>query len=232
MKKTIKFGIITVVLLLIGVLFAPKLWSSFSKKDAAKVGQERIAATEKPVVLKDGDIIFQVSQSDQCKAIQLATKSKYSHCGILFKENGQFYVYEAVQRVSKTPLENWIARGDNQHYVIKRLSNAESVLTNDVISQMKKECQKHLGKNYDMTFEWSDDRIYCSELVWKAYKNVADIEVGQLEQLQDFDLSHPIVQQKVKERYGHKIPLKETVISPAAIFNATNLETILSENNF
>src|SRR5437867_163185 len=23
---------------------------------------------------------------------------------------------------------------------------------------------------YDLTFEWSDDKIYCSELVWKVYE--------------------------------------------------------------
>ena len=33
------------------------------------------------------------------------------------------------------------------------------------------------NKDYDLYFEWSDDKIYCSELVWKIYKNGADIEL-------------------------------------------------------
>lgn len=38
--------------------------------------------------LQDGDIIFQTSQSSQSQAIQLVTKSKYSHMGIIFHKKG------------------------------------------------------------------------------------------------------------------------------------------------
>jgi hypothetical protein len=34
----------------------------------------------------------------------------------------------------------------------------------------------------------------------------------------------------MKERYGDKIPLEETVISPISIFNSKNLETVNTEN--
>lgn len=71
--------------------------------------------------IKEGDIIFQTSLSQQSKAIQLATKSKYSHCGIIFKEGSDFIVLEAVQPVKTTPLNKWIARGEDGKYVIKRL---------------------------------------------------------------------------------------------------------------
>ena len=55
--------------------------------------------------LKVGDIIFQSSNSGQSRAIQLATHSKYSHVGLIFNENDQWMVYEAVQPVCVTPLE-------------------------------------------------------------------------------------------------------------------------------
>jgi hypothetical protein len=42
----------------------------------------------------------------------------------------------------------------------------------------------------------------------------------------DFDLSHPVVQAKVRERFGDNIPLDETVVSPADIFNSPALETV------
>ena len=42
----------------------------------------------------------------------------------------------------------------------------------------------------------------------------------------DFDLSDPAVQQKLKERYGDRVPLDEIVISPAAIFAAADLATV------
>ena len=176
--------------------------------------------------LKDGDLIFQTSRSSQSKAIQLATNSQYSHCGIVFKEGNSFYVFEAVQPVKRTPLAEWIARGEKGEYVVKRLKNAEQTLTPEVLQKMKEIGKGFYGKNYDLAFEWTDEKIYCSELIWKIYQRATGIEIGNLEQLGDFDLSSKVVKQKIKERYGEKIPLDELVISPAALFESDKLVTI------
>jgi hypothetical protein len=93
---------------------------------------------------------------------------------------------------------------------------------------MKRVGQQFTGKNYDLAFEWSDDKIYCSELIWKVYQRGTGIEIGEVEKLSDFDLSNPAVRAKMIERYGDKIPMNETVISPAAIFNSKLLETVRS----
>ena len=178
--------------------------------------------------LQDGDIIFQTSSSPLSVAIQLATKSKYSHCGIIFKEKGAWYVYEAVQPVSITPLDQWIAHGDGGKFVIKRLGNAKQALTSSTINKMKQAGKQFMGKDYDGTFEWNDDRIYCSELVWKIYKTGVGIEVGKLKKLKDFDLSSQAVKAKLKEHYGNSIPLEEPVISPVAIFDSPLLVTVKS----
>ncbi|MBN8676675.1 MAG: YiiX family permuted papain-like enzyme [Chitinophagales bacterium] len=176
--------------------------------------------------LKNGDLIFQTSLSSQSKAVQLATRSVYSHCGIVFQENGKYYVFEAVQPVKRTPLQKWINRGENGTYVVKRLKNADQVLTPEVLRQMKQIAGGFAGKPYDLTFEWSDDRIYCSELIWKIYQRATGIEIGQLAQLKSFDLSAKPVQKKMKERYGEQIPWNEPVISPAAIFDSDLLVTV------
>jgi len=178
------------------------------------------------VELKDGDLIFQTSRSSQSKAIQLATNSQYSHCGIVFKEGNSFYVFEAVQPVKRTPLAEWIARGEKGEFVVKRLKNAEQTLTPEVLQKMKEIGKGFYGKNYDLAFEWTDEKIYCSELIWKIYQRATGIEIGNLEQLGDFDLSSKVVKQKIKERYGEKIPLDELVISPAALFESDKLVTI------
>ena len=179
--------------------------------------------------IRDGDLIFHTSLSRQSKAIQLATKSKYSHCGIIYKMDGQYCVFEAVQPVKTTPLDKWIARGKNGHYVIKRLKNADKVLTIEALEKMKREGKKFKGKDYDLTFEWSDDKIYCSELIWKIYQKATGIEIGKLEKLSDFDLTSEVVREKMKERYGDKIPMDEIVISPAKIFNSELLITVKSK---
>ena len=178
--------------------------------------------------IRDGDLIFQTSLSGQSKAIQLTTKSKYSHCGIIFKTNDQFYVFEAIQPVKTTLLDKWIARGKNRHYVIKRLKNADKILTIEALERMKREGEKFKGKDYDLTFEWSDDKIYCSELIWKIYQRATGVEIGKLEKLSDFDLASKVVREKMKERYGDKIPVNEIVISPAKIFDSELLITVKS----
>ncbi|HPM32829.1 MAG TPA: YiiX family permuted papain-like enzyme [Chryseolinea sp.] len=178
------------------------------------------------IQFQDGDIIFQISKSSQSKAIQLATNSKYSHMGILYSTNGEFNVYEAIQPVKLTPLKDWIKRGLDSHYVVKRLQNNKEILTNENVQKMKDLGETFTGKNYDLYFEWSDDRIYCSELVWKIYKEALDVEIGDLQKLSDFDLTNSIVKNKLAERYGSKIPLSEKVISPAAMFNSDKLLTV------
>lgn len=175
---------------------------------------------------QNGDIIFQTSKSRQSKAIQIATGSKYSHMGIIYKQGDDYFVYEAVQPVKLTPLNDWINKGENGHYVVKRIKNSENILTPEILAKMKQVGEKYSGKDYDLYFEWSDSRIYCSELVWKIYKEAVGLEIGKLEKLGDFNLTDKAVKQKLMERYGNNIPKDELVISPASMFNSEKLITI------
>ena len=178
--------------------------------------------------LQTGDIIFQTSQSDQSKAIQSATHSRYSHMGIIYVTGSEYAVFKAVQPVKLTTLDQWINRGKGRHYVVKRLAAATRVLTPETITRLKHTSEKYKGKDYDLYFEWSDDKIYCSELVWKIYKEVTGIEIGALQKLKDFDLTSEPVKAKMKERFGNHIPLKENVISPSAMFESNKLVTVLA----
>jgi hypothetical protein len=175
---------------------------------------------------KNGDIIFQTSRSSESLAIQRATKSKYSHMGIVYIKNGLPFVFEAIGPVMLTPLGDWVDRGYRGHYVVKRLWNAKERLTSKALERMLEVSKMFEGRHYDFYFQWSDDRIYCSELVWKIYKRALDIEVGELQKMGEFDLSDPLVQEKVRERFGDSFPKNETVISPAAIFESDLLVTV------
>ena len=223
MKKAIISFLIISLLIFAGLFVKNKFYGSNQLLEIAETEFSELSSNDE---LKDGDIIFQTSLSNQSRAIQLATKSKYSHCGIIYKSGNDFYVFEAIQPVTTTPLSKWIARGENGKYVIKRLKNAKAVLTPSNLKKMKEVGNEFKAKDYDLTFEWSDDKIYCSELIWKIYKRATGIEVGKLEKLSNFDLSNSAVKSKMKERYGAKIPLNETVISPAAIFDSDNLMTV------
>lgn len=176
--------------------------------------------------IKEGDIVFQNFPSGQSKAIELATHSVYTHCGIILKQDNELYVYEAVQPVKFTPLENWLARDKNCSYVLKRLKDSDKFLTEKVLKSMREIARQMKGKDYDGTFEWSDDRLYCSEIVWKIYKRTTGLEIGKLQKLKDFDLTDDRVKSKMKERYGDDVPYDEQVVSPAAIFDSELLFTV------
>lgn len=175
---------------------------------------------------KDGDIILQTSESEQCEAVRIATNSKFSHCGIIYIENGQTYVFEAVQPVKMTLLSEWIKQGKDNKFVVKRLKNADKVLTKSVVEKMKSYGKTMDNKDYDLYFEWSDEKIYCSELVWKIYKEGANIQLCPTKKLKDFNLKHPLVQQIMKQRYGSKIPYDEEVVAPSQLYDSELVETI------
>ncbi|RAK66012.1 YiiX family permuted papain-like enzyme [Hymenobacter edaphi] len=179
--------------------------------------------------LHEGDLIFHTSQSAQSRAIQLATHSPYSHCGLLLRQGGEWQVLEAVQPVRLTPLEEWIPRGQDGHFVVKRLRDADQALPYATLRKLKRAGLKYQGRDYDQFFGWSDERIYCSELLWKVYHEATGRRIGQLQKLREFDLSHPAVQQKMRERYGQRLPLDEPVISPASMFASPELRTVVEK---
>ena len=179
-----------------------------------------------PNNLHKGDIIFQVSKSNQSLAIQKATHSQYSHMGIIYILKGEIYVYEAVGPVKITPFKEWIARGEDHHYVVKRLKDWKNMLTEDNLLKMKESGDQFLDKPYDSYFDWSDDSIYCSELVWKIYHRALEIDIGELKTMGDFDLSSPEVQKLMKKRYPEGLPMDMAVISPADMFNSELLYTV------
>ncbi len=146
--------------------------------------------------------------------------------GIIFIENGSPFVYEAAGDVKYTPLQTWIERGEGGHYVIKRLSDVGSSLTPITLGRLRQVAKEFRGKPYDASFGWSDDEIYCSELVWKIYYRGLGVEIGHLQKLGDFDLSDELVRAKLQERYGTKIPLNEQVISPEEMFSSDLLITV------
>ncbi len=177
--------------------------------------------------VRDGDVIFHTSRSSQSVAIQRATGSKYSHMGLILHRKGRPYVFEAISTVQYTPLDRWIKRGTGSHFVVKRLRDADSLLTPKALEKLRSAAGNFAGRPYDLTFGWSDDRIYCSELVWKAYDRALGLQLGRLQKVRDFDLSDPAVRSKMRERYGNAIPLDEPVISPVAMFQSALLEAVI-----
>ena len=184
------------------------------------------AAPPAHAALKDGDIVFHTSRSAQSVAVQRATGSRYSHMGIVLLQGGRPFVFEAVSTVRYTPLAQWTARGNGGHYVVKRLRDADRLLTPGAVARLHARTSDFAGRPYDLTFEWSDGRIYCSELVWKLYQRALGVRIGELQKIREFNLSDPAVRAKMRERYGDKVPMDEPVISPVAMFDSPLLVTV------
>lgn len=170
---------------------------------------------------RTGDLIFQTNKGPQSKAVNLATHSAYSHVGMILKKDHQTMVLEAVQPVKITPLKEWIARGVNGQYEVLRARKPLEI--KDTQARLDSMSEAIVGKPYDLLFEWSDEKWYCSELVWKVYKEVYGIELCKLKKLKDFDLTHPYVQRIMTQRYGANYPLDQYVVAPQDLYESSLL---------
>src|SRR6185295_9500232 len=102
--------------------------------------------------------------------------------------------------------------GKGGRYAVKRLKNADKILTPEVLQKMNLLTRKFTGKAYDWTFGLSDQKIYCSELVWKMYRQSTGLELGRFQKLKELDLSQPLVKKQMGEKFGSYIPLGLKVI--------------------
>jgi hypothetical protein len=142
---------------------------------------------------------------------------------MLIRDHGELKVLEAVQPVKLTPVAAWVARGKDGKVVVKRLRDADTILTPEALDHMRSVGRGFIGKSYDLAFEWSDQRMYCSELVWKVYDRGASVDLSASRHLSDFDLSSPPVQKVMRQRYGAHPPLDEPVVSPQDLFESSRL---------
>jgi hypothetical protein len=189
----------------------------------------RAAPLPADLTLRDGDIVFQHSRSAQSKAVALATRSEWTHMGLVWIKDGEPWVLEAIQPVKLTPLADWAARGIRGRLVIKRLREAERLLTPASVARLHELGAAWLGRPYDPLFQWDDDRLYCSELVYKLLDRAAGVQVGELRKAKDFNLASPDVQRLMAKRFGRpgaRLNPEETVVSPQQIFEDPKLVTV------
>jgi hypothetical protein len=136
--------------------------------------------------LQEGDIVFQTHTGPQSKAIKLATHSRFSHCGVIVRKNGKLMVFEAMQPVRFMPIDGWIKQGKDKQYVAMRLKSRPN---DSLYKILDSKADNYVGRDYDSYFSWSDDEIYCSELVWKMYKSIG-VELCPLKKFKDYDFTN------------------------------------------
>ncbi len=131
--------------------------------------------------LKSGDILFQDSDCGPfCEAIEKVTfgvgGSKFSHVGMVIpKGENQLVVMEAITKgVVETPLDSFFVRSfdenNNSKVVVGRLKKEHLHLIPKAIDFAKTK----LGLPYDDVFDISNNKYYCSELLFESFKYAND----------------------------------------------------------
>jgi hypothetical protein len=203
MKKT--FMMLGIILLLIALPFGSMVTESLSSQ------------TEPIKDIREGDVIFQTSQSQQSPLIQIATQSTISHCGIIIIKDGKPYVLETLKTLVLTPLDKFIARGKDGKYWLKR-SNKENI---------KIKYGSYLGKPYDLAFKFDNDKFYCSELIYDIYKNQLGIELCEPKKVSDYLIlgtgKIPQIEKAMKKR---GIAKDQYAVAPVDVFESVYLKDV------
>lgn len=122
--------------------------------------------------LATGDLIFQdLDCGPMCEAIEAVTQSynglHFSHVGLAIREGSNVSVIEAVGAgVRRIPLDSFTKRTKNKMY-IGRVRKAYASLVPEAITFSLQQ----IGKAYDEAFVYGNDKYYCSELIYDAFKH-------------------------------------------------------------
>jgi hypothetical protein len=186
---------------------------------------------------QNADVIFQTSSSHQSNAIMWASKSLYSHVGLVETTSDKTYVIEAISKVSRTPIETWIARGRLHRYAVYRNENLNSQTKGEIVAAAK----QLLGRKYDIFFTSNNLEIYCSELVALAYQK-SNISIGSFQKVSALDVDNFLVKKLVRARW-RKHPvckhsttfdecwpkiLEDKLITPIGLTTDQNLKLVFS----
>lgn len=170
-----------------------------------------------------GDVVFQsLPPNELSTAIETATNSPYSHCGVVAIKNNSWVVVEAIGPVRETPLEAWIERGQKQKLAVYRLEPDYR----EQIPEFVAACRQRLGQPYDIRYRMDDEAIYCSELIYKAFEQATDEKLGELVTLGS--LNWQPVEATIREYEGGEPPLDRLMITPRDLAQAKQLRQVFN----
>lgn len=171
---------------------------------------------------REGDVVFQsLPRGELVDAIEGITGSPFSHCGVVMRNaEGDWVVHEAIGVVRETPLYLWIVRGRGARIEAWRW---REIGAKDP-SSLRAALAKQAGKPYDYRYAPGDEEIYCSELVFKAYRDAYGVELGAWEKLGDMNW-RPF-EAFIREMEGGPLPLERPMISPVGVTRSAALEKV------
>ncbi len=171
---------------------------------------------------REGDVVFQsLPHGDLVDAIEGITGSPFSHCGVVMKNaDGRWVVHEAIGVVRETPLYLWIVRGRGARVDAWRWRSIGETNT----AGLRAALDRYRGKHYDYRYAPGDEEIYCSELVFKAYREGCGIELGAWEKLGD--LNWRPFESFIRQMEDGPLPLERPMITPVGVTRSALLEKV------
>lgn len=121
---------------------------------------------------KQGDLVFQnIDCGPLCEAIEQVTfgrdSLKFSHIGLVYIKHDSIYIIEAIGKaVTLTTYQNFKKRSTNPLY-LGRVKPEHHHLIDSAISF----AIKQIGVPYDEPFLYNNQKYYCSELIYDAFKS-------------------------------------------------------------
>lgn len=172
----------------------------------------------------EGDVVFQsLPPSPLVNTIEGVTRSPYSHCGLVALRNGQWVVVEALDGVEETPLRAFLIRGRNHGFAVYRLREQHQSAVAETISNAR----RYLGRPYDVRYQMDDEKIYCSELIYKAFRDATNgQELGRLVRLGELNWK-PYVE-AIEHFEGGPVPLEREMISPIEMARSSQLQLVMN----
>jgi hypothetical protein len=126
--------------------------------------------------LQSGDFVFRRGQGLWSPLFAQSSDSGFSHVGIINIENQNYFVLHSEADdvtlqggVTKTPLSQFIAESD--FYAIKH-NQMPAQSKQRFINQLNTLYQQGAEFDSDYRLDNGDNRLYCTEYVWKAANNV------------------------------------------------------------
>jgi hypothetical protein len=171
---------------------------------------------------REGDVIFQsLPRGALVNAIEGATHSPWSHCGIVARDQrGQWIVYEALNGVEATPLRSFLMRSRGDRYAIYRWREALQAK----VPAMLDEVRAMVGRPYDIRYRMDDEKIYCSELIYKACRSATGQAPGKLVALGELDWGEYVA--LIERLEGGPVPVDRAMITPRDLAAAWQLELV------
>lgn len=177
----------------------------------------------------EGDILFQSLPNepgmDLVDAIEGATESPYSHCGMVTRDGDEWIVLEAIGPVKETPLQDYIQRGRGHKFWAYRFDEDKRKHIPVALNAMRED----LGKEYDPRYRFDSENIYCSELIFRGWKTATGEDLGKVVKLGDlkWERYKPVIE--AIEGQGN-LPLDREMITPRDMARAKGLKQIYPDD--